>query len=263
MSAPRILLTRPRADSAALAQDLAAQGWRPLIWPLIEIETIAPSPDLRGAQAVIFSSANAARRAAPAAITALCVGAATARAARDAGFADVRAADGDAAALVRLACDALSPGRGPVVFARGETVAADIAGALRAAGFTVREAALYAARPATDAPPEIAAALGGGGVAAAAFYSPRTAQAFARLAAPWRAGLGACAAVAISANAAAPLAALGFGRILTADSSDAGAMLRAIAAARPPSATPSGAPPPGATPSGAPPSGAPPSGATI
>jgi len=233
VSAPAILLTRPQAESTALAQTLAPLGWRPLIWPLIAIETTGAAPELGGAQAVIFSSANAARRAHPAPIPALCVGAATARAAREAGFADVRDAGGDAAALLALALGALSPGDGAVIFARGETVAADLAGALRAAGFTVRESVVYAARQASAAPPKIAAALAAGAVAAAAFYSPRTAQIFARFAAPWRAGLGACAAVAISAAAAAPLRGLGFGRLLTAARPDGPAMLRAIADARP------------------------------
>lgn len=233
MSAPAILLTRPQDESAALAETLAPLGWRPLVWPLIAIEATGAAPDLRGAQAVLFSSANAARRTNPAPIPAFCVGAATARAAREAGFADVRAAEGDAKALLALALGALGPGGGPVAFARGETVAADIAGALRAAGFTVRESVVYAARPATAAPPPVADALAGGAVAAATFYSPRTAQVFARFAAPWRAGLGACAGVAISAAAAAPLADLGFRRIVVADRPDGPAMLRAIAAARP------------------------------
>lgn len=237
MSAPVILLTRPREDAEALARDLAAQGWSPLIWPLFDIVTLGGGADLRGAQAVILSSANAARRVAPAPIPALCVGAATSEAARAAGFGDVRSADGDAAALLALAMETLRPQGGAVVYARGETVAADIAGALRAAGFAVREAVVYAARPATAAPPEIAAALAAGAVDAAAFHSPRAARLFATLSAPWRHGLSASAAAAISANAAAALASAGFARIVTAARPDGAAMMQAIADTRPSGAT--------------------------
>lgn len=237
MSAPVILLTRPQEDAAALARDLAAQGWSPLLWPLFEVVTLDDSVDLRGAQAVIFSSANAARRVAGAAIPALCVGEATAQAARASGFSDVRSADGDAAALLSLALKTLRAQAGPVVYARGETVAADIAGALRAAGHAPLEKVVYAARPATAAPLDVAAALAAGAVSVAAFHSPRAARLFAAFSAPWRDGLSACAAVAISENTASALAPLGFGRIVTAARPDGAAMMQAIADARPGGAT--------------------------
>lgn len=239
MSAPAILVTRPHPQAEALARELAAEGWRPLLWPLLEIVALGQPPDLGLAQALILSSANAARRCAPGAetnpapIPALCVGEGTAQAARAAGFSDARAAGGDAAALVALARASLDPAAGPLAFARGETVAADVAGALRAAGFTVEETVVYAARPATAAPDAIAAALRDGAVAAAAFYSPRTAAIFAALAQPWRAGLAGATAVAISAAAAAPLADAGFGAVIAAATPDAAGMRAAIAAARP------------------------------
>lgn len=237
MSAPAILLTRPQAEAEKLARDLAAQGWRPMLWPLIEIVTLECASVPSGAQAVIFSSANAVRRVAPAPVVALCVGEATAEAARAAGFADVRSADGDAAALIALARGSLRAKEGPVLIARGENVAADIAGALVEEGFAVREAVVYAARPTRSAPPDIAAALAAGAVNVATFYSARTARIFAGFAAPWRSGLAACGAVAISARAAAELTPLGFGRIVTAERPDGAAMLRAIADARPSGAT--------------------------
>jgi uroporphyrinogen-III synthase len=230
VSAPAVLITRPEAQSRALAAELAAEGWRPLVWPLL---TIAPlgRPDFAGAQAALFTSANAARLAEGAPIPALCVGAATARAAR--GFAETVVAEGDAAALAALARARLDPAAGPLVFARGADVSADLAGALRAAGFAVREQVVYEARPADAAPPEVAGALAGGGLAAALFYSARTAEAFARLAGPWRAALGGAAAVAISAAAAAPLGGAGFARVLTAARPDDAAMRAALATARP------------------------------
>lgn len=107
-------------------------------------------------------------------------------------------------------------------------MAADLAGALRAEGFEVREQIVYAARPAIAAPPEIASALAAGRVTALAFYSPRTAQVFAGLAEPFRDGLAHATAVAISHAAAAPLQGAGFGALRIADRPDGAAMRAAL-----------------------------------
>jgi len=233
LSAPAILLTRPRAESRTLATSLRAEGWRPLIWPALTIAPTGDMPDLAGAQAVLFSSARAARAAPPAAIPAFCVGDATARAARKAGFGDVRSASGDAAALAALVGEALSPAGGPLAFVRGAQVAADLAGMLRARGFDVRETIAYAATPAGPPPVGIAAAVAEGRVAAAAFYSPRTAGSFAAMARYWGDGLRATTAVAISAATAASLAELCFARIAIAGEPSGAAMRAAIRAAWP------------------------------
>ncbi|MFN3614605.1 MAG: uroporphyrinogen-III synthase, partial [Rubrimonas sp.] len=87
MGAPAILLTRPAAQAQPLAQALRAEGWEPIIWPLLRIEAVAQA-DPAGAQAVLLTSANAAAQTRAAAVPALCVGPDTARAARAAGFAD-------------------------------------------------------------------------------------------------------------------------------------------------------------------------------
>ena len=58
----RVLLTRPRPDSEALAARLAAYGVDTLIEPLL---TIVPAgkeePNLAGVQALVVTSANGAR----------------------------------------------------------------------------------------------------------------------------------------------------------------------------------------------------------
>ena len=55
-----ILITRPRADAAVLAQQLEARGHRVMVEPLL---TIVPLPDsvpaLDGVQAILLTSANA------------------------------------------------------------------------------------------------------------------------------------------------------------------------------------------------------------
>ena len=62
MSGPRLLLTRPRQDSLALAEELAGQGVESLIEPMMTIRIDDDARlDLSGAQAVLLTSANGAR----------------------------------------------------------------------------------------------------------------------------------------------------------------------------------------------------------
>ena len=230
-----ILLTRPRAQSAALAEILSAEGWACLIAPMLEFQPLAAPPNLdarvAAAGALAFTSANGAR--AFAAINnnrdlqVFAVGDATAAAAREAGFQDVTSADGDAEALARLIQSA-PPKRG-VLHIRGAHGRGDLTGRLDAAGVAAAEAVLYEMQAATRLSAGVSDALETGGVEAAAFYSPRTAKIFASLAS--KAGLAPLSnlrAAAISPAAAAPLADLGLRRIDIAERPDATAMLRAV-----------------------------------
>ena len=62
MSAPRLLLTRPREDSLALAEVLARHGVDALIEPMMTIRIDEGARlDLSGAQAILLTSANGAR----------------------------------------------------------------------------------------------------------------------------------------------------------------------------------------------------------
>src|SRR5207244_9994252 len=125
----------------------------------------APSPDFAGVQAILCTSANGVR-----ALTRLsgerrvplfAVGAASAAAARDAGFAELVSADGAVDDLARLVCARLDPAAGSLLHVAGSVVAGDLAGMLRDAGFTVERAVLYDARPATVLSPACTQALAG------------------------------------------------------------------------------------------------------
>ena len=233
MTGPAVLVTRPAVEAEALSAALMTSGWHPLQWPMLDIVPCAATPEADGVQAVLLTSANAARTCpagllSPVPPRCLCVGEATAAAARQAGYAGVSAAGGDARALVTAVRSRCDPGNGPLLFLRGEDVATDLAGALREAGFEVREAIVYTAQPSRTAPPAIAAALSAGEVAAALFFSPRSSAAFARLAGPFRKGLAVTRAVAISTRAAAPLRALGFASVDIAATPRLSAMLDAL-----------------------------------
>lgn len=182
----RWLITRPAAAAEALAARLAASGHEGIPAPVLQIRFESGArPDLAGCQAVLLTSANAAR--ALAALTTarvlpvLAVGQATAEAARAAGFGAVTTAAGDVASLARLAVESLEPGAGPVFHAAGRDVAGNLAETLRKAGFEVRQEALYKAEAVASLPPSAQKALEGGRLAGVLFFSPRTAAVFGTL----------------------------------------------------------------------------------
>lgn len=230
-----ILLTRPQAQSEALAERLSALGWTCLIAPLLRYEPLPPPPGfdalLSGAGALAFTSANGVRAFAAASarrdLPVHAVGDATAEAARDAGFAKIDSASGDAAALARRIL-AAQP-RGPVLHVRGEEARGDLVAGLRAEGLAADEAVLYAMRAAQALPQPAVRALASGEAEAAAFYSPRTARVFADLARlAGLAPLSSLRAAAISAAAAEPLSGLGLAATTVAETPDSESMLRAI-----------------------------------
>jgi len=204
----QVLVTRPRGEADMFAVALAMRGHDALVAPLLDIvvEPVGPL-DLDGVQGVLFTSANGVRAFAHSQtrrdLPAFCVGDATANAARNAGFAKVESAAGDVEALADLVRAKLDPAAGALVHAAGTAVAGDLAGVLGADGFQVRREKLYRADTATGLPGEAAAALRDGRVDAVTFFSPRTAEIFARLvrAAGLEAALANVAAVALAQSA--------------------------------------------------------------
>ena len=134
MSGPRLLLTRPRPDSLALAHRLKAHGVEALIEPMMTMRLDNTARlDLSGAQAILLTSANGARALAAAApgpearrLPVLAVGPATAQEARDAGFESVSTAEGDVDALAALAAARLRPDAGRLVHVAGRVSTGDL-----------------------------------------------------------------------------------------------------------------------------------------
>jgi uroporphyrinogen-III synthase len=101
----RILVTRPLPGGEATAARLRALGHDVVLAPLMATEAVDWQPPETPPAAIMLTSAFAARLAGPAAavyhgLPAFAVGAATARAAAEAGFADVRDGGGTAQALI-------------------------------------------------------------------------------------------------------------------------------------------------------------------
>src|SRR5689334_1378911 len=132
MSARRVAITRALPEAERSAEKARALGAEAIVAPLLEMKDRAFDADITGVQALLFTSANgvraSARKITNRAVPALAVGDATARAARDAGFSDVRSAGGDVAALSALANASLNPKAGTLLYLSGADVAADLVG---------------------------------------------------------------------------------------------------------------------------------------
>lgn len=193
----RALVTRPAEDAESTAAPLRRRGIEVVVAPLMEIAPVAGvEVTLDGVQAILATSANGVRALAAAIqernLPVFAVGDASARTARELGFARVESAAGDVESLAGLVRRRLDPDAGALLHAAGKVVAGDLAGLL--AGFAVRRLVLYRAETATVASPPLIAALSDEPVDIALFFSPRTAATFARLVR--RAGLeGGCRAV--------------------------------------------------------------------
>lgn len=204
----RVLVTRPAADAAPLAQAITARGGEPLCEPLLDIDFINQSVDLTGVAALVFTSANGvrafARNAGRRDFPVYAVGGVTAQTARNAGFTHVSAAGGDVASLVALLRDNVDPSQGRLLHVAGRHVAGDLQGLLTADGFDVTRAVLYHATAAERLSPAARMLLRhGDGVhngATVVLYSPRTARIFLELALRegLAAAMGNCAALCLA-----------------------------------------------------------------
>ncbi len=186
----RMLVTRPEPDASETAARLAALDIQTTICPLLAFETLATSlPDARGFAALALTSGNAlraleARRALTPflGLKVFAVGDKTAQLARSSGFAEVESAGGGLADLAELL--AHSKPAGPVFYPTGRDQSGDLAKSLAPYGVMVIAAQVYAMNRVAALPAGVVADLDSGAVGAALFYSRRTAEAFATLAAP-------------------------------------------------------------------------------
>jgi uroporphyrinogen-III synthase len=185
----RVLVTRPEPDARHEVETLAARGHEAVPAPLLVIEEVKGVPiDLDGAQALIVTSRNALRAlsrhsalAAARKLPLFAVGAATARAARELGFAAVIEGPGTGAGLAELIGAKAMPSGGRLVHLAGETQAFDLQGALEARGFRVSAPVVYRALPAAELPAQALRSLKDGKLDGVILMSPRTAKTFLAL----------------------------------------------------------------------------------
>jgi uroporphyrinogen-III synthase len=214
----QVVVTRPRDESGALAEEIARLGFTPLIAPMLAVEMLpATLPDLSGYAALAFTSANGVRAfaqlSAERAMPAYAVGDATASVLDQAGFADIRPAGGDAEALAALIAGATD--RRPVLHVSGHVVARDLGILLAPSGIAVDRVALYEAKPASILPADLVDGLYACTVGYVLFYSARTAMIFGTLvnASGLTEMVRATTAICLSAPVAAEASALPWSRV--------------------------------------------------
>jgi uroporphyrinogen-III synthase len=182
----RLLVTRPANDSDDLIARLKEDGHQVDHFPLLEIkfrdEVSLPE---KTPQAVLITSANGARALhrqniknpsftrAPA----ITVGNASATAARQAGFCDIRQTNpGNVSGLITYVRGNLKPENGPLLYPSGEKTTGDLVNELNKSGFRVNRTIVYAAEPSTKLAPNILRSLEKGHFDGVLLYSPRTAK---------------------------------------------------------------------------------------
>jgi uroporphyrinogen-III synthase len=177
----RIWITRAQPGADATAERVRALGHEAVIAPLLAVRALEDvRVDLSGVAALAFTSANGVRTFADIsperAIRVFAVGAATAQAARAAGFKLVLSADGDVEALAEGIGQRRGELRGAVLHPGALEPAGDLVGALERQSVEVRRLILYETDPVTlDA--EAAARLVTSD--AVLLHSPRAAQVLA------------------------------------------------------------------------------------
>lgn len=179
----RIWITRAQPGADVTAERVRAMGHDAVVAPLLAVRVLPDvSVDLRGVAALAFTSANGVRAFADASgergLKVFAVGAATAQAARAAGFKSVLSADGDVEALAEGIAARRGELRGAVLHPGALEPAGDLAGALEKQGVEARRLILYETAP-VDLGDAQAEALGRSD--AVLLHSPRAAQVLAKL----------------------------------------------------------------------------------
>ena len=227
----RALVTRPLPDGERTAASLRGRGYDVLVAPLMQVKPIAA--DLAGDwSAVIISSANAVRALEARHISSLgqlplfAVGHRSAEAAREAGFTNVRSANGDAHDLIRLVATSHADKAATYLYLAGQDRAKDVEGELAKRGIRARTVIVY--QNVTQAyPPELVDALRQREIDVVLHFSRRSAENYMNGAKA--AGLEQVALApkhfCLSAQVAEPLRAAGIGQIAVAPEPSEAALL--------------------------------------
>jgi uroporphyrinogen-III synthase len=237
-----VLVTRPHPDDEATAGALRARGFEVLQAPMLRFAAVPFLDDVDARyDAVIVTSANALRAIEPQLagsrlleLPLFAVGDHTASAARGAGFGQVIAARGDAAALRDLVLAGVKSKhlkRGStLLYLAGADLARDLAGELGEKGFTVVTHTTYRMIPVSSLPREVCDAFVANEVEAVLHYSRRSARAFLDAARTGGVEISALALpqYCISAAVASILRDAGAAQVTAAASADENALFEAL-----------------------------------
>lgn len=179
----RIWITRAQPGADVTADRVRALGHDAVVAPLLAVRVLPDvAIDLHGVVALAFTSANGVRAFADGSgergLKVFAVGAATAQAARSAGFKSVLSADGDVEALAEGIASRRAELRGAVLHPGAAELAGDLTGALERQGVEARRLVLYETAPAELTETQAATLTHSDAVL---LHSPRAAQVLAKV----------------------------------------------------------------------------------
>lgn len=179
----KVWITRAEPGASRTAEQVRALGHEAFVAPLLQVRPLAGAgADLAGVGALAFTSANGVRAFAALSserdLPVFAVGAATAAAARAAGFTHISSGEGDVAALAEAIAARRGDLAGAVLHPAPVEPAGDLVGDLSARGVPARAAAIYDTVPVPPTP-ELTARLRELDVVL--LHSPKAARALAEL----------------------------------------------------------------------------------
>lgn len=237
MAASRIpvIITRAEPGTSETAARIEALGAEPILASVLSLQPDpdAPLADLKSVTGLVFTSANGVRvyaeREGDRTLTAWCVGPATATAAREAGFSDVRESAGNAIDLAEFIAANAKPSSHPLLHVANAAAKGDLKAELERLGFAVQFTPLYRMQPAAALPDAAIQALTQEAPAIVLIHSAKGAERFAALCE--NLSRDQLTAVAISDPASAPLAPLKLAGLHIADAPNEDSLLSALDAA--------------------------------
>jgi uroporphyrinogen-III synthase len=181
----RLLVTRPDPDAQRTAAALRQRGHHVIIAPLLRIEGVAADLGKGPWDALVITSANSCRAVAGHPRIAelvhrpiYTVGQHSAKAAREAGFADVTTSEGDVEDLAQLLTAKFKARDRRLLYFAGEDRTADLAAGLAAHGIQMKTVIIYRAVKASEFPLPVREAIAGGDIDGVLHFSRRTTEAY-------------------------------------------------------------------------------------
>ena len=181
----RLLVTRPEPDAQRTAAILRQRGHHVSTAPLLRIEGIAAEIGVGPWDALVITSANSCRAVAKHPRIAelvhrpiFTVGLHSAEAAREAGFLDVNAADGDVEELAALLTEKFKARDRRLLYFAGEDRTADLAAGLAAHGIQMKTIIIYRAVKVSEFPPLVRQAMTAGEIDGVLHFSRRTTESY-------------------------------------------------------------------------------------
>ena len=235
MNRPAVIVTRAQPGAQETVQRLETLGYQPLLSPALELiaDQTVILPDLEKVSGLIFTSANGVRffieRTQELHLTAWCVGPATAKAARDAGFAKVQESSGNAVDLADHILAHSNRSARPLLHIANAAAKGTLKTRLEAEGQSVVFCPIYKAQRASRLSAKVERLLAHRGKALLLVHSEKGAAAFLELAPDG--SLSNLTGVTISPTVSEVLIRAGLHRVHTAKAPNEAELLKALQAA--------------------------------